>query len=634
MANIPGQKKWSSVRLLELHELARGGINGNMNEQALALVDRTELLKDEKADRAELNALAGGKYSYTTYALMLVDALNIKVNASIDVTNDPDSTKNGSYNYDGSVFTKSEYDPLTQSMEYSDELHQEALNTVNHLGTFPDIENSEFDYAIADAVGNVALGIKKDGNVSITNAEIENLESSGSIIQFIENPVFEYAITDAMGNVVFGIKKDGTIYPEFEVTPESKSDLNIKPQKTDWIHGHTYGQSLSRGSGSYPVVSTTQPHSNLTFKSGVLPRLSDAHDYSDTTLLVEQRWNATGAEGESPTSGMLNKISELYLQNNENYVFFGASSGQGGTRLELLSKGTTRYNEQLEMYLAAYSLAQSRGLSYSVGIIGFVQGESNYNADTSRIDYKNMMVQLKRDFDADIQGITKQDFVPLMVTYQTASHFLASTRRNHTNIALAQLDAHRENVDIVMACSMYSIEYLSDNLHLTADSSLQLGKYLGKAAYKTMQYAKGLSDKPFNPLEPTQVIWQGKVIDIAFNIPEGSLTLDTTLIAQTYNYGFDIWLDGVVQENVISSVSIIEKNRVRIILNQAYENAVLSYARGRPTDPVASGPVNGPRGNLRDQAGDTDNYLDSKNVRRYMHNWCVIFQYSQNTGFN
>lgn len=132
-----------------------------MNEQALALVDRTELLKDEKADRAELNALAGGKYSYTTYALMLVDALNIKVNASIDVTNDPDSTKNGSYNYDGSVFTKSEYDPLTQSMEYSDELHQEALNTVNHLGTFPDIENSEFDYAIADAVGNVALGIKK-----------------------------------------------------------------------------------------------------------------------------------------------------------------------------------------------------------------------------------------------------------------------------------------------------------------------------------------------------------------------------------------------------------------------------------------------------------------------------------------
>lgn len=45
MQNINGRKQWSPVRLLETHELARGGINGNLNEQAQALADRTELLK-------------------------------------------------------------------------------------------------------------------------------------------------------------------------------------------------------------------------------------------------------------------------------------------------------------------------------------------------------------------------------------------------------------------------------------------------------------------------------------------------------------------------------------------------------------------------------------------------------------
>ena len=45
MANLEAQPNWSTVRLLEAHELARGGLNGNMNEQAKALAERTEYLK-------------------------------------------------------------------------------------------------------------------------------------------------------------------------------------------------------------------------------------------------------------------------------------------------------------------------------------------------------------------------------------------------------------------------------------------------------------------------------------------------------------------------------------------------------------------------------------------------------------
>ncbi|WEI10072.1 hypothetical protein PYR73_02960 [Acinetobacter soli] len=50
MVDISGDAKWSPVRVLEDNELAQGGINGNMNEQAKALVERTELLKNVQND--------------------------------------------------------------------------------------------------------------------------------------------------------------------------------------------------------------------------------------------------------------------------------------------------------------------------------------------------------------------------------------------------------------------------------------------------------------------------------------------------------------------------------------------------------------------------------------------------------
>ncbi|MCH7291023.1 hypothetical protein MMP65_06050 [Acinetobacter sp. ANC 3926] len=521
---------------------------------------------------------------------------------------------------------------LDQATAYIKNAVSKIQIQLNDLQLYPNLENPEYAYAISDGKGNSPFAITIKGVNLLPLLRSSQIEINDNLMLDIENPEWAWSVSDLYGNIALGVRLDGSIYP-----PISAVELgtpNIKPQKTDWIHGNTYGQSLSRGSGSYPVVSIEQPYNNLTFLSGVLPRLSDPHDYTDTKPLVEQRWSASSAEGESPTSGMLNKITELASADNEDLVFFGASSGQGGTALENLSKGTTRYNEQLAMYQSAYDLAQSRGLSYSVGIQGFVQGESNYNRGNSRQEYKQLEVKLKRDFDADIQLITKQDFVPIMVTYQTASHHVATPRRDHVNIALAQWDAHRENEDIVMACSMYAIEYLADNLHLTADSSLQLGKYLGKAAFKTRQYALGLEEKPFRPLEPDSVLWHGKVIDITFNVPEGVLTQDTALVTAAPNLGFDIWVNDVLQESAISSVAIIDKNRARIVLNQTFENAVLSYARGRSSDPATSGPITGPRGNLRDEAGGTDNYLDSKGVRRYMHNWCVIFQYSQTTGFN
>lgn len=75
MANMQVEKNWSPIRILETHELARGGINGNMNEQAKSLAERTELLKAEKADKSYVNQIAAnvnaGIHNYKTEAELL-----------------------------------------------------------------------------------------------------------------------------------------------------------------------------------------------------------------------------------------------------------------------------------------------------------------------------------------------------------------------------------------------------------------------------------------------------------------------------------------------------------------------------------------------------------------------------------
>ena len=69
---------------------------------------------------SKISSVAGGKKSYTTYAKMTGaaalpagDPLKLPANSSVDVIADSDSTKNGTYDYDGTTFTKSAYDPAT-----------------------------------------------------------------------------------------------------------------------------------------------------------------------------------------------------------------------------------------------------------------------------------------------------------------------------------------------------------------------------------------------------------------------------------------------------------------------------------------------------------------------------------------
>ena len=102
MTDIVANPEWKSVRILERDEVALGGYGGNMNEQAVALVARSEFLKQRAA------------YQYNTLALANADIASINLNQNVFV-----SEAMGGYWYKATAgatsLTKSPYDPLAQA---------------------------------------------------------------------------------------------------------------------------------------------------------------------------------------------------------------------------------------------------------------------------------------------------------------------------------------------------------------------------------------------------------------------------------------------------------------------------------------------------------------------------------------
>lgn len=114
MAEIIGQPQWSPVRLLEEDEYASGGEDGNMNEQAKSLADRTEFLKENSASKEEVAAAYGGMYSFKTMAKALEAAVNKPIPADSKVEITDDGVNTGQYTWDGSNFSKSPYETVTK----------------------------------------------------------------------------------------------------------------------------------------------------------------------------------------------------------------------------------------------------------------------------------------------------------------------------------------------------------------------------------------------------------------------------------------------------------------------------------------------------------------------------------------
>lgn len=174
-------------------------------------------------------------------------------------------------------------------------------------------------------------------------------------------------------------------------------------------------------------------------------------------------------------------------------------------------------------------------------------------------------------------------------------------------VSLGQLNACKDNpTKLFMVGPKYQLNY-ADNTHLTNYSYRWLGEYHAKA-WKSI-----LTTGSWKPLWPTETSLTDNIIRISFNIPQGPLVFDTTLVATIPNYGFE-YMDDTASAS-ISSVAI-DNSDIVITLDgtPTGANKKIRYAY---TNQVG-GP--GPKGNLRDSDTTPSFYGNA------LYNWCVHFE--------
>ena len=498
-----------------------------------------------------------------------------------------------------------------------------------------------YSYAVLDGDGRAAFGVKNDGTVSIDAAEANTyngtsgakVAAAGSVVTLENISGYAYTIQDASGRAAFGVKNDGTVAVQHlqtnNLTAVTINDIAISQYLgggatpttgptflADVNHIFTYGQSLSVGATSTPAVTTFQPYDSLKLNGGVRP-----HDTGTRTAFAALTETVSGGLGETPSAGTAHAIKQLIASENnltylqQSYQLLLSADGDGGQTLAALTNPSGTYYPRLVASMqAGYDLAQAAGKTYNVPAFTWTQGEADYGANTASATYISALETLRTQIQASAVSICGQSSNVRMICYQTATHKVYG--RAYPSIALAQLQASKDNPLITLATPTYHLPYSGDQIHLTAAGSKYLGFYYGLAYKRTV-----IDGGTWKPVQPISQFKQGSIITVRFHVPRGPLVLDTTIVSANTNYGFNLFDAGGTAIS-ISSVTLTGPDTVKIVAASSIPTgAKLQYAFYGANNGGASGP----RGNLRDSQG-SEIVFDPDGLNYPAHNWCVMFE--------
>ena len=308
MPNIQGQKKWSSVRLLETHELARGGVNGNLNEQAQALADRTEFLNQEKANKSEI---VQGVFEFGTYAEFNAAKATLPQNCTVVIGEE--NTGSGTWGignnvWNGNSLTKSTFDPVIKSNNYTDSksIVKPPMNPVVNLNDVGYGVNHFGDNSIITLANNFPLA-GQPAIVRTFKSDASQVKYQVATYPFFRPPrVFERSFTGTWELWVEKVRR-----PEIDAAllsiQETKTDISKLDQsvfsigknkidKTKIVAGEYISPSnmkigtaaAYRRSDFIPVVEGTDYRLSGASISTAAIGWFDSNDKNATALLVTQ----------------------------------------------------------------------------------------------------------------------------------------------------------------------------------------------------------------------------------------------------------------------------------------------------------------------------------------------------------
>lgn len=399
----------------------------------------------------------------------------------------------------------------------------------------------------------------------------------------------------------------------------------------DVVHVLITGQSLANGDQTQPVVSGSQPFSNVMFNTNLMPNPSvnaitlGASTIAWVPLTATLTGNPNAQNAETLGNGFADSViadtavtAPLYpgIRTGKQILMSG-SGVSGAVYLQICGptdappNGTASFQELLAQVSAAKSFAAAANKTYFVPCVVVVHGEfDNYNAA-----YLTDLLHWQADIQAGIQAITGQtNTVPLVLT-QTCVGAMVPTCSPY-----AQWQAAVQYPDrFLLAGPEYQLPHNPPGdpyhltIHLTAIGERMMGAMVARAYRRVF-----LEGGTWTPLSPKAVTITGNKAIIDFNVPAPPLVLDTTWCTDPGNYGFTYY-DGTGAS--IAAVAITGPSQVTLTLTQAAGTTPNSHIVGYAYDDYAQfgdfGPTTGSRGCLRDSSTDAGYYDTTDAVPSY-----------------
>lgn len=375
-------------------------------------------------------------------------------------------------------------------------------------------------------------------------------------------------------------------------------------------HRILFGQSLSNGVQSSPVLTTTAAHPGRV----VMPRVgiralgtSQSGSYATTPLMrsnlfewVDAYEVADGSTAETPGSGLGSALTGAYPTDE---AILLTAHGIGGAAYAAIKKGTVPYANLMLSVRRAFIMSRLLGLDYDVSV-HLVHGEADQAA--AQGVYKAALEELQADLTTDIQAVTGQSGdVPLYVSQMSAfAHYGSATSFVPSDMAAAARDNPGQ---IILAGPRYRFP-TADGVHLTNAASYALGDMHGRAE------ARVLASAP-SALIATSAVRSGATITVACTVPVAPLVRDTTTVTDPagdagapagLKYGFRYAQTGGTARTV-SNVTV-SGTTITVTLSGdpgSPSAESLRIAMDGVVD-APSGPTTGPRACIRDSATGTD----------------------------
>lgn len=478
-------------------------------------------------------------------------------------------------------------------------------------------------FAIEDASGNRALEIDEDG---LLFAQPQRLFSPGA--DLVRSRDFGFA--DAGGILGLTLTDDGIVEAALadirqvygvnlrKLLDAQQAAANI-PAKV--LHFLLYGQSRAGGSKGYPITGIAAEYGGVTFAGGVRAFEVPGDPNRRTSLIGLVEKDSGDNKGQTIATGFNRAFSEMLRL--ENKITPGevqcliSSSFLGNTALADLSKGTATYDELIADAVAGEALCPS----YFAAAVILLQGETDVDDETLPATFEGLLTDFQVDVETDFNTELDRTGDLYVITDQIVTH--KSYGKSDPAIALAQLNVFNAvGSKVMMACPGYIHSFI-DNIHHDSYEYDRLGAYCAWMAKRLI--IDGVEPDDLRPLSPNGHSVIGDTATLTFPVRVGGLRIDTLNVRDnTFGlcvFGFQLFeADGTTPIEILSvEVFPPRGNTLRIVAAESIPtNAVLKYAH----DGVGTaGYVDGPRGNLRDEQGESEIFNGYE-----IHNFAPIFR--------